>query len=720
MTSLTSIIPGKVDNRGIKDESIPEYTPVQVTRPLHCPVIHGVFPKGKLASEVGTVWLQTKDVTAVFGDIMDPDSPYYGPTSVLIQRLIQGGQASVGIRRLSANNARARTAISAFVTKVKIPEFQRDLAGNFVRDQDGNKIPVPGSEYDGLNIEIKLDPEAKTKPVGALTRRQIAGAAPEDPVTEVFPLYDGDAGVGDVYNDSGMNFGVAPTAFQFGEVAKFVKATGVFPFTLKTFRDTKAGKRLYAKTQRGRESVEATLFDTTYQKSRYSLKLAFGEFTGTNQNRKVVPIPAPYTGVHVYAQSIDALCQAMYAVEKPHNTSLVEVLNVRPYKQMNPFTAQNHSGIPYHAVTVSDTTIWDMTYAVKASGGISPFYDNEGKLPDYLVREPVDDPFNVLAGAEQPLTRGEAWQINNVLIAEDMEAYVNSIEQSNVTRNRQSVFWDVGYSQDVKDIGMRLLAARKDIIVMPCATIYEPGKPNRLEQVYSRSVQLNNAARMYPESEYWGTPSCRASINLIEACATDELTGDMFSGNLDLAYAFAQFAGSDQGVITASRSPGHADNRILRTMHSPNIEFEADAQAAENFERGCITLRPYDSGERLFRPALVTIYSNVDSVLKDLITNFLCVCIEKICQDCWNYVCGDTNYSANNYVALFKDRAERECRDRVGALARNIRVEPGYFDGTVGSKAIMQTKVHAYFNKAKYMMVMDLFAYNEEDLGTAA
>jgi hypothetical protein len=718
MTSLTSIIPGKVDNRGIKDDSIPEYTPVQVTRPLHCPVIHGVFPKGKLASEVGTVWLQTKDIAAVFGDINDPDSSYYGPTSVLIQRLIAGGQASVGIRRLSANNAMARTAVSAFVQKIKVPDFERDMAGNFVRDQDGNKIPVPGKEFDGLSIEIKLDPDAKTKAVGNLTRRSIAGATEDDPVTEVFPIYDGMAGVGDLYNDSGMNFGVSPTAFQFGEVAKFVKATGVFPFNLKTFRDNKAGKRIYAKTQRGRESVEATLFDTLYLSTRYNLKLAFGEYTGTNANRKVVPIPAPYSGVHVYQQSIDALCQALYAVEKPNNTSLVEVLNVRPYKQMNPFTAQNHSGIPYYAVTVKDTTTWDMTYAVKASGGINPFYDNEGKLPDYLVREPVDDPFNLLGDAEQPLTRGEAWQINNALIAEDMEGYVSGIEQSNVTRNRQSVFWDVGYSQDVKDTAIRLLAARKDIIVMPCATIYEPSKANALAQVYSRSVQLNNMTRMYPESEYWGTPSCRASINLIEALAIDELTGDYFSGNLDLAYAFAQFAGNDQGVIVPSKSPGHADNRILRTMHSPNIEFESDVQSADNFERGCITLRPYDSGDRLFRPALVTIYSNVDSVLKDLITNFICVCIEKICQDCWNYVCGDTNYSANNYVSLFKDRAERECRDRVGALARNIRVEPGYFEGTVGSKAIMQTQVHAYFNKAKYMMTMDLFAHNEEELGT--
>jgi len=716
MTAINSIIPGKVENRGVNDVSIPEYTPASTTRPLHLPVIHGVFPKGPLADEKGTVWINTKDVKAIFGDIFDPASPYYNPNSLLIQQLANGQQASIGIRRLSANKAVARTAISAFVKRTTIQDYERDLTGQFVRDEDGNKIPKPGTTFNGLSIEIKKDPETATKPVGGLVRRKIAGdGTPENPDTEVFPLFDGIAGVGDIYNNSGMTFGVRADAFAFGEVAAFVKETGVYPFSLREFTDTATGRRNFAKTARGRESVEATLFDALRAGVRYNLKRAFGEFTGTNVNRKVVPTPAPYSGVHVYTDSIVALCQAMYAIEKPNNSSLLEV-NSFPFQQMNPFTAQNHNGAPYYAITVSDLVSWDGTAAIKAEGGISPFRDDEGKVPEYVTRDEVDDPFGILDEANFPITRGEAWQINNHLIAGDLESYVASIEQSNYVRNRQSVFWDIGYSQEVKDECVRLLGSRKDIMVFPDAIIWQPGKSNNIDQVYSRSAQLNNQVRMYPESEYWGTPSMRSSINIIEAYLVDEPLAEMHSINLDLAYAYALFAGNAAGVIVPSASPSHGDNRILRTMHSPSIEFEGDVQAAENFERGCITLRPYDAGDRLFRPALVTVYNNPDSVLKDQVTAFLCVCIEKICQDEWNRVCGDTNISAAAYVANFKDGAERKCRDRLGSLARNIRVEPSYFEGTVGSKAVMQAQVHAYFNKGKYMMTLDLFAHNEEDL----
>ena len=723
MTALTSIIPGKTVNRGINDISIPDYTPAPTTRPLHAPVIHGVFPKGQMADEKGIVWINASQFTAVFGNIFDPASPYYNPNSVLIQNLIAGGQAVIGIRRLAANKKVARTALSAFVYKDTIQDYERDLNGKYVRDSSGNLVPT-GETYEGLVIEIKPDPEAATKGVGELVRRKIAGSpangeTPAVPDIEVFPIIDGIGGVGDEYNKGGMVFGTNASQFQFGEIADFVKKTGVYPFNLRQFTDSVDGRRTFAKTQRSAETVNATLFDALYQNVRYNMKRAFGEFTGTNVNRKVVPIPAPYSGVHTYTESITALCQAMYAIESAVNENLVEVVS-QPYRQMNPFNCVDHNGAPYYAIVTTDTVSWDMTAAVKITGGISPFFDETGKLPSYVTQTPLDDPFAVLTNTKFPVTRDEAWQVNNHLIASDMEVYVDSIEQSNVTRNRQSAFWDVGYSQDVKDQAVRLLGSRKDIFYFADATIWQPGKTNTLEWIYARSSQLNNQIRLFPESEYWGTPACRGSINLIEAYVIDEPLGELYSGNIDLAYAYALFAGNAQGVIVPANSPSHADNRILRRMHTPNIEFEGDLQSAENFTRGCITLRPYDAGDQLYRPALVTVTENPDSVLKDQVTAFLCICIEKICQDEWNRVCGDTNLTAANYVSVYKDGAERKCRDNLGSLARSIRVEPSYTEGTVGSKAVMNTRVHAYFNKGKYQMTLDLFAYNEEDLADAA
>ena len=718
MTAINAIVAGKTVNRGINDKSIPDYTPAKTTRPLHLPVISMITPKGDLADDVGTVFIDSSDFLPKFGSVFDPTSPYYNPGSVLIKNLIAGTQAQIGIRRLSANKKVARIALSAFVQQVTITGYERDLAGQFKRDTQGAKIPN-GKTYQGLSVEIKADPMAAGKEPGELERRVIpaipaAGGNPAVPETQVFPLFEAIAGVGDAYNASGMNFGVRGGQMNYAAIAEFVKNTGVFPYTLKVFTATATGGRSYTKTADRRELVDAALFDTRYRGVPISLKSAFGDFTGTNVNRKVTPRPSPLKSVITYDEAIKALCQAMYAVEHPNNTSLVEVAGAMPYRQMNPFTCTNHTGAPYEAIVTGQSTPWDLSGAVMATGGISPFLDDTGSLPAYATEVALDDPFNLLASVKQPLTPKQAWEITNELIAIDLNEYVAGNETKNYTRNRQSFFWDVGYTQAVKDAAGLVLASRKDIMVIPDATVWEPGSSNKQTEIYSRFTGLVAAMRMYPESEVWGTATCRASINMIEARVNDEPTGDTFSMNLDLAYAYALFAGNAQGILKPAFAPDSGKNRVLRTMHTPNIEFEEDFIASENFKGGGITLRTLDT-EQLYRPALVTVYINEDSVLKDQVTTFLCVCIEKICQDEWNNLSGDTSKTAADYVALFKDAAERKCRDLLGGMVKRILVEASYNEGAPGSRAVMNSIVHASFNKGKYMMNLDLFAYNEQD-----
>lgn len=717
MTVLSSIIPGKVINNGIRDNSIPNYNPVDPTHPLHLPVVSLITPMGDLASDNGTTWINTSDIPRVFGNIYDPKSPYYNPSSVLLQRLAFGGQASVGIRRLSANNKVARVALSAFVQRVTVLDYERDLSGNFKRDTAGDKIPT-GTDYEGLKIVIKPDPAAALAEPGELLVRTIpaipAGADPEVPETFVYPLFEAVAGVGEAYNKHGLNMGIRPGNTSYRSVSEFVRDTGVFPFNLRMFVENDKGIKSYTKTAIGNETVTFTLFETELRNTKYSVKQGFGEFTGTNVNRPTTPRPAPFKGVHVYQDNITALTQLMYTVEQPVNSSLVEVGDEH-FKQMNPLTCTNHVGAPYYAIVGDDVVMWDLAGSVNAQYGISPFLDNDGLLPSYVSPHVPYDPMGLLTNVKFNITPKQAWEANNALLAVDLTSYANGAEPKNYTRNRQSIFWDVGYTQEVKDASINLLASRKDILVIACATVWDQGVVNDPTDVYSREVNLVNKIRLHPESEKWGTPTCRSAINLIQVRVIDEETGGYFSGNIDLAYAYALFAGNGSGIINSAYAPDSGENRLLRITHSPVVEFEDDDVAGMNFDNGGITLRPKDV-DVYFRPALITVYSNPDSVLKDLNTTFLCVSIEKILQDEWNNLCGDTTISADNYVALFKDAAERKCRDKLGGLVRGLIVEPSFNEGGPGSRAVMNVVAHAYFNKGKYMMNLDLFAYNEQDI----
>ncbi|WP_228493078.1 hypothetical protein, partial [Pseudomonas aeruginosa] len=79
----------------------------------------------------GTQWVAPQDVKKIFGDIFDEKSPYYSPTSVLIQALALGRQNTIGIRRLSVNEVVSKASLSAFVQKVEVQAYERDANGRW-------------------------------------------------------------------------------------------------------------------------------------------------------------------------------------------------------------------------------------------------------------------------------------------------------------------------------------------------------------------------------------------------------------------------------------------------------------------------------------------------------------------------------------------------------------------------------------------------------------
>lgn len=720
MTAFTRISPGDVENGGISDLSIPEYNVTVATAPLHLPVVHVVTPKGPLASKKGTIWIAPGQFKQLFGDVFDHKSPFYNPTSALIQALGKGNQGTIGVRRLSANEEVSRVSLSAFVKKVEVLDYERDSAGRFKYTPEGERIVKVGKTYQGLDITIKPDDAAKTAKPGELKVRTISAALGE-PETVVYPLFEALAGVGDVYNQSGLHLGVRDENMNWRSVSEFVRNTGVFPFDLRQFTDPVNGERVYGKTVSNRDSAKFTLFPAEMNKVSYSLRFGFGAYTGTNANRPNKAVPAAFNDLVTYDENIDALCQLMYVVENEHNESLVEVGESSDYyKQMNPFTCVNHTGAPYYAISTSNTIKWDMSGAVKSQGGISALLTSAGELPSYVTKPVVPDPFGLLTDVVRPITHAQAWEINNKLMLSDLTNYVSGPDMKDVTRNKQSLFWDVGYSQDVKEMAASMLGRRKDVVVIPCGTVWVPGMVNDQEEVYSRAAMITSLLRMTPESEKWGTPATRAAVNIVQIKLTDEPTGWYFSQNIDLAYAFALFAGNNSGLITAANSPDSGDNRKLRLGHSPTIGFEDTEVSSENFANGHITIKPYDWDTQSYRPGLPTVYTNPDSVLKDLVTPFLCVCMEKLSAEQWKLVVGDTTITQENYAAIMKDNIESECRRAVGGMVSNINAVTSFQEGIPGSRAKLSVALHGSFNKAKYMMEFDLFVHNQQDEAATA
>lgn len=715
-----TIVPGQARNHGILDDSRPETVLTLPKGPACFPVLSMVTPKG----ELGQKTVPLKDFGDLYGDIQNTDSPYYNAQAALVAALGLGGQASIGVRRCTANKQTARAAIAVRKFTASRPVWQRDEDGQFKLDALTGKR-IPEMEGEGDDAVQKVADQLVIEPIildhigtefGAL-RKTVTNDGTVTGDIEIIPLFEFDTLPGDAYNASGFYAGVTANA-DWEAISRFVRDVGVFPYSLSLYERNVNGTPIVKKTLINTTSTTFTLFNAKDQRTkvRYSLRQALGAFTGEAANRPDIPSPAPFKAVFVYDKYLEALTREMYEVESEvAPTSLVYLEGVPFNRQMNPLTCTNHEGVPYFGIALEGATrLFNMNSFINATGGISPFLDDDGKLPVDVEGTYNFDP---ALGQVDQLDTKDAWTVAQSLILADIQQYRTSLEMADWTRNRQSILIDVGYNSEIKYEMIDMLNTRRDQIAIFQASFWLEN--NTVEERYSIANTLSTRLRLTPESERHGTPACRATIIPWDAKIINEETGLDFPCSIDVAHKFAVFGGNEEGMLSSVNSPDHGDNRHLSIMHSPTVDLEDDRNAANNFNIGVSTLRPYDNGGVLYRPALVTVYPYPDSVLKNLVTCFVAICCEKVIMDTWPLVSGDTTISDEDVAATVKDRSEETCRKRFGNMFKTINVDTYYDENQPNSRSVLQARGYIEFFMGKYMMEMDVVARNAADSNAA-
>lgn len=705
------IIPGDVKNLGFGDGSRRPTVPQIPTHPANFPVIQIVTPKGTL----GQRYINLADFEDIYGNVHDVDSPYYNAVSALLQMLAAAGQASIGVRRLTANQEKARWIHGIKVTRGPVVQYKRDSNGQFMLDpKTGQRIvddaatPVDA----GLSFEHVLM-EANGQVFGKVATIDVDDGTDNGKAT-IYPLQEMETDIGDFYNRSGLTAGI-PLSQDFSTVERFVRQHGVYPFQMRLYEKTESGTPVFVKTINNTDAVTYTLFDLKDKRTgvRYGLDQALGAYTGKTLNRSMIPRPAPFANTFVYKDNLELITREMFKVEKEFGDAngLIYLDNVPGNRQMNPLTCTNHEGIPYYAIECKGPTrLFNLNSAMDAKGGVSPFLTADLKTP---VKVEGTYNFDPEKGQVDQLSTKDAWLVSQELILSDMMAYRKSLEMNDWVRNRQSIIFDCGYNDDIKNEMIQMLNARKDQVAIFQASYWL--EDNTIEERYSIANSLSTRLRLLPESEKHGTPACRATICMWDAKIINEESGLDFPVVLDLAHKFAVYGGNAQGILRAEKSPDHGDNRKLTMMHTPTIDLEDDINASNNFQIGATTLRPYDTSNMLYRPALPSIYAYDDSVLKDFVTNFNGICAEKVIADTWPLVSGDTTLTEEDYAATVKDRSEEEIRNRFGSVIQGVLVRTYYDENQPSGRSVLRATGYVQFNKGKYMMEMDMIALNAAD-----
>lgn len=733
MEAFNKVVPGKVVNDGITSgENLSQKVP-QPTYPAHFPDMAAVTPKGPLARvnvSPGTFAVQ-------FGNVFDPFGDYYNPVTFAIQSMGRAGQSAIGFKRLVNNDSNARVILGVTVfgeADTEVPNYARDINGDYVIGDDGMpKVDETTATVKGVFVApglAKVSPATKPGKTGILEvpAQSSHPVLPAGLTGKFYPLIEYISGIGDSYNSSYVAMGHSYNT-DWNEISRFITENGVYPFTLNIGELLETGTRVSARTTSGTPDVVTTMFETvTSDNVIYSPKNAIKYFTGQEVNRPVQARPAPFEDVYVYQNNINTVADILYKAEyvtgaktPPH----VKTKRTPKYAIMNMLTMVDHYGKPYHhivypgVITVQDKvkgTRIGLTSYLQASGGINPFADNEGNLPEKPASwvDNVDGKWQTALTEDTVLSRKQCWEMNQILYLAWLNEYKDSLNFKDVIRNRTSFIWDVGFNQAVKLKQVEFLAARKDFILISDATEWLRNKTR--EECYSTRSMLVSRIRMIPESETFKSQACRAAINLWDAKYVDEPTHEKFSLNIDLMYAFALAGGSGDGKIYKTYMPDHEGNRILRIAHSPSTEFEDDDPAAANLADGAISVTPINTSQ-FCRPALPTIYEEMDSVLKDLVNVWSCVCVEKVLQDQWIQVSGDSQIGKEGYQSGVKDSAERVIRNLYGSVISQWEVETSFREDGPNSKSMMYSKTRLWFGKGVYMMRSVLEAHNEETLG---
>lgn len=729
METFSKVIPGRVVNEGIVSrEEFASTTPV-ISSPAHFPDFAMCTPKGGTRRATVSVG----GFSEKFGDTTDAFGMYYNPVALAIMKLGAAGQASFSFKRLVNNTVQARVLGGVAVFSGDIPNYKRDVNGDYELDEAGNPVAdettptvagkwvCPATQYvKGLEagkatvIPVTADASTPDIPVGAEGK--------------FYPFYELEAGIGDAYNASYAAMGHSLNT-DWNEIARFVINNGAYPFVLNMGTLLDNGLRVPFSTVNGSPDSTFTLFDlVSDQNVRYSLKSAVDAYTGKNVNRPTSDRDAPFNATIVYQNNINAVCNELYKAEYIDGGQIPPSIltNRMPkYAIMNPLDLVDHNGKPYHnivfggALNVANKLVGSrisLNHYQQANGGINPFADKDGKFPAKPATwvDAIDGEW--IADTSDPdaiVSHKQCWEMNQMMYLAWLLEYQNSLDVKDVIRNRTSFMWDLGFNVEIKLAMIQMLNKRKDIIVVPCATEYLRTKTQ--EELYSTATMLNTRISMIPESETYKSHACRASINLWNARVIDEVTWNRFSLNLDTMYAFAVAGGGEDGKMYASLMPDHEGNRVLRIMHDPLVEFEADDPAANNLTNGSITVTPITTTQ-FCRPALPTVYDNVNSVLKDLTNVWKCVCVEKILQDLWIQVSGDTQIGREGYLAFVKDGAEARIRELFGSVISNWEVVTSFREDSPTSKSVMYAVTRLWFGKGVYMMNSVLEAYNEDSL----
>lgn len=594
---------------GIEDGSRRRVEIVPELLPTHLPKVFFYAERGdtkeRLVSGAG--------VAARYGRrTLEVDSPYFNHATGLLRTFIAEANMCM-VKRILPDDVgpRATVRLSLDVMRSGVEDYERNEDGKYRYNSMGEKIPTGARIGAGSQVVWVTE----VIPAGAQGEEPLGSGAIRDGYqtdnttgqqSKLYPMFEWR--VAD-HGEYGNNIGVrlyAPLTNDSSPVDMgILQNERSYPYRLQYLeRETVDSVGQVTRTPAGSMFVNTVLRKGVIDR-RYRQRISIHDMAIKSYESKNVPgfadLQAPFGEFFAYDSNIDALTKEFYAVEIGFRDQFSDFTGEQDEEyRFNIVSGMTSSGVPYHSFIVRNDIPEGQSLnrnAVCYAGGASNGTMNNAEFAKSVSRElkrygDIFDP-----------------------IMEDAQ-------------HVESILYDSGFPLATKYDFFNVISLRKDTFVV-VSTYDVDGEQMTAEQESSLALALRTMALMYPESEYFGTPTARACIvgrNGIDIKSDYDARVPL---TYEMARKAARMMGRGDGRWNMAARFDHGEGAMIEGMVDINVTFTPVPTRVKDWANGLVWVQRYDT-ERFHFPQMQTVYEDDTSILNHFITGMVCVELQKI------------------------------------------------------------------------------------------
>lgn len=613
---------------GTKDESQRSVGRDPVRYPVHMPLFFTFASWGTedAIPGVGSALLEE------FGtEFTDPRSKFATHATPFIN-LMQKNANQMLIKRLKPEDAKAPATLVLGLDVCEsneVPVYETDDKGYYKFTEDGARTKKDSEKVDGFVAKWVLIENTEGhmgKQVEKTGSFQINSTQSKIiPIIEFQAKYFGARG-----NNIGIKLSCPNKRSSSPVNAKLVDNQASRLYDIE-FVELQAGQ-LTPTTIKNKYSEPATRFsfkegayDTLNSRDLFIDDMLLDQY----QNLKTDPKQYGLIGrVHVYHDNLNALLAKVWKKEKAKNDQFAK-LPEDAFHLINFVTGTDMEGRPYKTFVMGDDQ--DTT---------------NGKGLTMNERA-----VHYLSGSADGTMGNEAY---DRLVKKELDNLGNSdVNWDDIAQYPFSEFYDSGFNNDTKASALKLLGLDRQDVNVTLSTYVSGEAALKVAEEASRLVVLNAKALNYPESEYWGTSTCRVTIVEQSGVSPDRRYKSRIPATYEIANMRSKYMGAGDGVFKSGFSYDTSPNNEVTQLEEMSTTFKPYAVREANWTNGATSF--INKRRNLpFCPGVQTVYPDDTSVLNSDLNVRIVSHINRICYYVWTELTG-SNLSDNELIKRSDD-----------------------------------------------------------------